>query len=232
MIAPERFLRIQKMLASRQPDLTVVMDNVNKPHNLSAIIRSCDAVGIHDLYAVSSKKSIHTTQNAAAGAGHWTNLHLCKDIGALCRKLGMEGMQVLAATNTEESRDFRTIDFTLPTAIVLGAEWEGVSAEAIHAADMAITIPMYGMVESLNVSVAAALILFEAERQRSLKGMYRTRRLEESLYRKLLFELSYPRLSRQLREKGGAYPELDEDGGIVLEEMEQENRPSPSASSI
>jgi len=220
------------MLASRQPDLTVVMDNVNKPHNLSAIIRSCEAVGIHDLYGVSTKKSIYTTQNAAAGAGRWTNLHLSKDIGRLCSNLSQEGMQVLVATNTEESRDFRTIDFTLPTAIVLGAEWEGVSAEAIRAADTAITIPMYGMVESLNVSVAAALILFEAERQRSLKGMYRTQRLEESHYRKLLFELSYPRLSRQLREKGAAYPELNDNGAIVLEEMEQENLPSPSSSSI
>ncbi|MDP8305471.1 MAG: tRNA (guanosine(18)-2'-O)-methyltransferase TrmH [Candidatus Chlorobium antarcticum] len=220
------------MLCARQPDLTVVMDNVNKPHNLSAIIRSCDAVGIHDLYAVSSKKSIYTTQNAAAGAGRWTNLHLSKDIGTLSGKLKLEGKQVLVATNTDGSRDFRKIDFTLPTAIVLGAEWEGVSPEAIEAADMAITIPMHGMVESLNVSVAAALILFEAERQRTLKGMYLTRRLEEERYRKMLFELSYPRLSRQLREKGAGYPLLDEDGGIGVEEMEQENRPSPSASSI
>ncbi|TCD48446.1 tRNA (guanosine(18)-2'-O)-methyltransferase TrmH [Chlorobium sp. N1] len=215
MIDPERFRKIRRMLLRRQPDLTVVMDSVNKPHNLSAVIRSCDAVGIHDLYAVTKKKSVHTRQHAAAGSSRWTDLHLHTDIREVCRELRTKGMQLLAATGAPGSVDFRRFDFTRPTAVILGAEWDGVSKAALLEADHLIMVPTHGMVESLNVSVAAAVVLFEAERQRTLKGMYLERQLEEERYRRLLFELSYPRLSDQLREKGLPYPPLDEDGGIV-----------------
>ncbi|ABB24117.1 tRNA (guanosine(18)-2'-O)-methyltransferase TrmH [Pelodictyon luteolum] len=219
MIDSERFRQIRSMLRRRQPDLTVVMDNVNKPHNLSALIRSCDAVGIHDLHAVSKQRSIHTRQHAAAGSSRWTRLHLWHEIKEPCSALRREGMQLLAATNVAAAVDFREIDYTLPTAVILGAEWDGVSKEAIGEADRTIMVQTHGMVESLNVSVAAAVILFEAERQRSLNGMYRELRMEEEQYRRLLFELSYPRLAEQLTLKKLPYPALDEDGGIFPLEM-------------
>lgn len=218
MIDPERFRKIRHMLRQRQPDLTVVMDSVNKPHNLSAVIRSCDAVGIHDLYAVTRKRSVHTRQHAAAGSSRWTDLHLHTDIAEVCAELRGRGMQLLAATGAPGSVDFREIDYTRPTALILGAEWDGVSQAALAEADRLVMVPTHGMVESLNVSVAAAVILFEAERQRRMKGMYDGMRMEEGRFRELLFELSYPRLSDQLREKGLPYPPLDEEGGIVREE--------------
>jgi tRNA (guanosine-2'-O-)-methyltransferase len=202
VIAPERFQKIRAMLHHRQPDLTVVMDNVNKAHNLSAIIRSCDCVGIGEL---------HT----AAGASKWTNVHLYTDVESAYQTLAEAGMQILVATNRDGCRDFRSVDYTLPTAIVVGAEWDGISNEAIEGADHAITIPMVGMGESLNVSVATAVMLFEAQRQRAAKGMYDAPQLAPETLQQMLFELSYPTLSRQLREEQLPYPPLDEQGNFA-----------------
>ena len=205
------------MLLHRQPDLTVVMDNVNKAHNLSAILRSCDCVGIGQVHAVSYRKYIHAKQNnAAAGASKWTALNLYHDIETVYNKLALEGMQILAATNNEGCMDFRDIDYTIPTAIVVGAEWDGISEEAVKGADHTISIPMLGMGESLNVSAATAVILFEVQRQRENKGMYRKLQLEPELFDRLLFEATYPRLSRELKEQGAPYPKLDDQGDIIL----------------
>ncbi len=203
------------MLLHRQPDLTVVMDNVNKAHNLSAIIRSCDSVGISEIHAVSYRKSIYTEQNAAAGASKWITLNLYPDIVAAYKKLSEYGMQILVATNSEGGLDFRNVDYTIPTAIVLGAEWDGISEEAIKGANNIIMVPMLGMGESLNVSVATAVILFEAQRQRANKGMYSKRQLKQECFERMLFEFAYPRLSRELREKGYPYPPLDEQGNLL-----------------
>ena len=233
MISPERFQKIHTMLRNRQPDLTVVMDNVNKAHNLSAIIRSCDCVGIGEIHAISCRKSIYTEQNAAAGTSKWITLNLYPDVESAYKKLTTSGMQILVATNREECQDFRNIDYTIPTALVVGAEWDGISEEAIKGADHAITIPMLGMGESLNVSVATAVILFEAQRQRSLKGMYDQPRIKPEALEKMLFELTYPRLSRELREKELPCPPLDEEGrifkstyhGITGHDSTEDNKP-------
>ncbi|MEI7789177.1 MAG: tRNA (guanosine(18)-2'-O)-methyltransferase TrmH [Chlorobiaceae bacterium] len=214
-ISPERFRKIRQMLLHRQPDLTVVMDNVNKAHNLSAIIRSCDSVGICEIHAVSYRKTIYTEQNAAAGASKWSTLNLYTDIEMVYSKLSADGMQIIVATNSEGCIDFRNIDYTAPTALVVGAEWDGISKEAIMGAAHAITVPMLGMIESLNVSVATAVILFEAQRQRALKGMYLVPQLAPACFERLLFEFSYPKLSRELTLQGDPYPMLDELGGIM-----------------
>ncbi len=202
------------MLLHRQPDLTVVMDNVNKAHNLSAIIRSCDGVGVGEIHAVSYRKSIYTEQKAAAGASKWVTMNMYPDIETVYRKLSEKGMQILVATNREGCRDFRSVDYTIPTALVVGAEWDGISEEAIKGANHAIMVPMLGMGESLNVSVATAVILFEAQRQRGEKGMYSKPRLDQECFERMLFEFAYPRLSKELREKGAPYPPLDEQGGL------------------
>ncbi len=202
------------MLRHRQPDLTVVMDNVNKAHNLSAIIRSCDSVGINEIHAVSYRKSIYTEQNAAAGASKWITMNLYPDIASVYKKLSTCGMQILVAANKEGSLDFRDVDYSIPTALVVGAEWDGISEMAINGATDTITVPMLGMGESLNVSVATAVILFEAQRQRKEKGMYHQPRFKPECFERMLFEFAYPRLSRELREKGAPYPSLDEQGGL------------------
>ena len=203
------------MLLHRQPDLTVVMDNVNKAHNLSAIIRSCDSVGICEIHAVSYRKTIYTEQNAAAGASKWSTLNLYHNIEMVYSKLSEDGMQIVVASNMEDGLDFRKIDYTAPTALVVGAEWDGISKEAIKGAAHTITVPMLGMLESLNVSVATAVILFEAQRQRAQKGMYSVPQLEPECFERMLFEFSYPQRSRKLKQNCDPYPQLDEEGVII-----------------
>ena len=214
LISPDRYRKIRNMLLHRQPYLTVVMDNVNKAHNLSAIIRSCDGVGIHEIHAVSYRQSIYTEQNAAAGASKWITMNLYPDIETVYKKVSETGMQILVATNREGCLDFRNVDYTRPTALVVGAEWDGISEEGIKGADHSIMVPMLGMGESLNVSVATAVILFEAQRQRAEKGMYSKPQLKPEQVERMLFEFCYPRLSRELREKGTPYPPLDEQGRL------------------
>ena len=123
-------------------------------------------------------------------------------------------MQVLVTNLSAQAVDFRDIDYTQPTAIILGQEKTGVTAEAIALADHEIIIPMVGMVQSLNVSVAAALVLYEAQRQRQLAGMYDTQQLSEQVCQKVLFEGAFPRLKEICDRKGLPYPQIDNNGHI------------------
>jgi len=191
------------------------MDNVNKPHNLSAIIRSCDAVGIETVHAVAVDKLIRNRQSAAKGSDKWVELRSHATTQEALDFLRKSGMQILVAHYGEASVDFRTVDYTKPAAIVMGAELHGPSGAAISGADRLIHIPMQGMVESLNVSVAAAVILFEAQRQRMEAGLYRTPRFPDEYLKRRLFELAYPLVSKKLSSQGIAYPELDDEGKIT-----------------
>ena len=215
LVSPERFRKIRELLEKRQTDLTLVMDNVNKPHNLAAIIRSCDAVGIHQVHAISYRSSIKTKQHTAAGASRWLRVRLSESIEPVGEKLREAGAQILVAHYCPEAVDFRSIDYTRPTAIVMGEELKGPSQAALDLADNFIYIPMMGMVESLNVSVAAALILFEAQRQRQKAGLYDAKHFSDADFDRLLFEYTYPRLSHVLREQGKPYPRLDENGAFT-----------------
>lgn len=214
MIAPERFQKIRKLLEKRQTDLTLVMDNVNKSHNLAAIIRSCDAIGIHQMHAVSYRSSIKTRQHIAAGASKWVKVSISESVVPVGKKLRDAGMQILVASWRPDAVDFRSIDYTRPTAIIMGEELTGPSEEAINLADRLIYIPMSGMVDSLNVSVAAAVILFEAQRQRADAGSYDTKHFSDADFERLLFEYTYPRLGAVLRDQGKPYLKLDENGAF------------------
>lgn len=211
-MTPERFRRLRSVLLRRQPDLTVLMERVNKPHNFSAILRSCDAVGVLEAHAVHPEGGVAIHHDTAAGATRWVRVHSHPDVASATDRLRARGFQILAAHLSDEAVDFRRADFTRPTAVMMGAELFGVSEQGLEGADGYVTIPMQGFVESLNVSVAAALLLFEAMRQREAAGMYRTSRLDPEVFRRTLFEWAYPRQARILREQGRPYPRLAEDG--------------------
>ncbi len=213
-MTPERFRKLKMVLARRQPDLTVLAADVHKPHNISAIVRTCDAVGIHRVHAVSPSGEFHHHRMASGGSRHWVGLTLHPSLTGAVEALREAGWRLVAAHPTDSARDFREIDYTRRTAIVLGSELEGLEREAIDAADETITIPMAGMVESLNVSVAAALILYEAQRQRSDAGMYDTSRLDAETFDRTLFEWAYPEIAARLQRLGQAYPALREDGEL------------------
>ena len=214
-MTPERFQRISRTLDRRQPDLTVIMEGVHKPHNLSAIQRSCDAVGVLELHAVAPDRPYRPRKGAASGSEKWVEVHNHADAPAAIAGLQRRGFQVLAAHLSDRAQDFRSPDYTRPTALLLGTEKYGVSEAALACVDGEVTIPMVGMVASLNVSVAAAVLLYEAQRQRQVAGLYDRCRLDPEHYRRLLFEWGYPRLAARYRALGLPYPALGPEGELL-----------------
>ncbi len=201
-MTPKRFQKIKDMLKRRQPDLTVITDNVHKPHNLAAIIRSCDAIGIGNIYCLSkNEEKVGVNLKAASGTNRWVKMHIFDSATKLCEKLKSDGITIYIANNHGISLDFKDVDFTIPTAIVLGAELNGISPELKFLSDHEISIPMNGMAENLNVSVANAVILFEIQRQREMAGLYEKTRLDKTQFDKLLFEFSYPKIANIFKKK-------------------------------
>lgn len=209
---PRRYARIREMLALRQPDLTVCMEQVHKPHNVSAIIRTADAVGVHQVHAVWPGSRMRTMYSSAAGSNSWVQVKTHPNITQAVTQLKAQGMQILATHLSDSAVDFREIDYTRPTCILMGQEKTGITPEALELADRDIIIPMIGMVQSLNVSVASALILYEAQRQRQNAGMYCRENsslpLEEQ--QRLLFEGGYPVLAKVAKRKGLPYPHVND----------------------
>jgi tRNA (guanosine-2'-O-)-methyltransferase len=168
-----------QVLNFRQSDLTVVCENIHDPHNVSAILRSCDAVGIpavHLLYT--SEKFPKLGRKSSASANKWIEIKKHKKHQELKQVLQELQMVIYATSLDSSAGNIYEIDWTKPSAIILGNEHRGVSDEALQIADQKIAIPMFGMVESLNVSVAAAVILYEVCRQRMQAGRYRIKKEE------------------------------------------------------
>jgi len=176
----ERLKRIDDSLSHKQPTLQVMLANVHSSQNLSAIIRSADAVGVLDIfYSSKENKTLRIHKTITQGAHRWTHRHRITDghtVKFLQEKKN-EGFQVIVTHLEERAVSFRDIDYTKPTLLVMGNEKEGVSSEIIAEATDVIVIPMQGMVQSLNVSVATALILYEAQRQLEDAGKYLTPQL-------------------------------------------------------
>ncbi|GGW84566.1 tRNA (guanosine(18)-2'-O)-methyltransferase TrmH [Alteromonas halophila] len=213
-MSPERHQRIREVLRQRQLDLTVCLENVHKPHNVSAIVRTCDAIGIHRVHTVWDER--HKLRGGTAmGSQQWVRTTNHDTIGEAAAALKAQDMQILVTNLSQTAVDFRDVDYTRPTAILFGQERYGVSNEAVALADQDIVIPMVGMVQSLNVSVAAALILYEAQRQRQIAGLYDKATLPDEECQQLLFEAGYPRLQKMCKRKGIAYPPIDDHGHIV-----------------
>ena len=217
-MTPERFEKLKAILKGRQMDLTVVMENVHKPHNLAAVARSCDAVGVFEAHAISEKADVVLKARAASGSRKWVGVKRHANVDEAYAHLRRKGMKILCAHFDEGAVDFRSVDFTQPTAIVVGAELDGITDEAVAKADGSVIVPMLGMVQSLNVSVATALILYEAQRQRLEKGMYDTRAMDDEMYHTLLFEWGYPRLIPFYKKQGKPYPAIDDGGNLILGE--------------
>jgi len=166
------------------------MDYVFSSHNLSAIVRTCDAVNVGKLYYRHQRK-VRLNNDITMGAHKWIFHEYVEDIEEFYKNIKKEGYQVVVTLLDEETVDFREVDYTKPTLIVLGNEVDGASDISIKYADKKVIIPMYGMSQSLNVSVANAVILYEAQRQRAAKGMYDTPSLPEDVIEKTLKKWAY-----------------------------------------
>ena len=146
-------------------NLTVLLEKVDKPHNLSAILRSCDAVGVLEAHAVCKEGKTNTFNSTAQGSQKWVTLNEYQTIESAGKAIKQKGFKLYGTNLSSKSLDYRECDFTKPTAFVLGTEKWGRSQTANQLMDQSIYIPMRGMVQSLNVSVATATLLFEALRQ-------------------------------------------------------------------
>jgi tRNA (guanosine-2'-O-)-methyltransferase len=171
--SPERTGKIDRAISRRQPTLTVVLENIHDTHNMNAILRSCDAVGVlkvHLVYYIESFPKL--APGSSSGAYKWLDYEQHTSVKSCFEKLRADGFQILATRIDENAKSLFDCDLARPTAIVMGNEHRGISDEVVALADRTIYIPMMGMAESLNVSVASAVCLFEAFRQRQKAGMY------------------------------------------------------------
>jgi len=214
-MTPERLAFFNRIFDNRQVDLTLVNDGIHKQQNLSAIVRSCDAMGVGVVHRVFDDRTARTFRGTAMGSQKWVDIHTYSNVSDAIVPLKESGMQIVAAHLCDEAVDYREIDYTKPTAIVVGNERFGVSDAGMSLADHAVTIPMYGAVESFNVSVASAIILAEAQRQRAAAGMYGERKMAKADVDRIMFEVSQPALAEYCQRKGLDYPELDENGELI-----------------
>jgi len=172
-LSEKRRQRIDGVLSRRQKDLTLVMDNIWDPHNVSAVLRSCDAFGVSDVHLYYTTSQWPDLGRKSSGsAKKWIRLHQHVDAGSMVEALTPGGGQVLRTGFSATARPVMDFDFTRPTAVILSNEHRGTSPELAALVPDEVYIPMQGMVQSLNVSVAAAIILYEAFTQRRRAGMY------------------------------------------------------------
>jgi tRNA (guanosine-2'-O-)-methyltransferase len=173
-----RIKKIQTVLSHRQPDLTVVMENIYDPHNVSAVFRTCDAVGVMRvelLYTV--EKFPRIGKKSSSSANKWLEQRRHTSVDECFATLRAEGFKICATRLAADAVSLYDLDLTEKVALVFGNEHRGVSDDAAAKADCNFVIPMAGMIQSLNISVACAVSLYEAMRQRLRRGQYESTRL-------------------------------------------------------
>jgi tRNA (guanosine-2'-O-)-methyltransferase len=208
-----RYQKIRDVLSQRQTDLTLLLEEVHKPHNVSAVIRSADAIGVHNIHGVWEDNNT-LRKGTSLGSQIWVKIHQHKCVKSAISHLKQQDMQVLVTHLDESAVDFRSIDYTKPTAIIMGQEKTGATDEAVALADQSIVVPMVGMVQSLNVSVASAIILYEAQRQRHTAGMYNKPSINEQESQEILFEGGFPVLFNECVRRNLPFPIINDKGCI------------------
>lgn len=186
-MTPERSTRLQQVIDKRQPDLTVVMENVFDPHNISAVMRTCDAVGIQEIYILNTQIPTHTRwgKKSSSSAAKWLTIHQFTELSACFSALRERYSRIYTTRLTEQSVSLYDMTLTERIALVFGNEKDGVSEEASSLADGNFIIPQAGIIRSLNISVACAVTLYEAFRQKSLAGHYDHPRLPDEITRQI-----------------------------------------------
>ena len=187
-MTPERRARLLAVLNKRQSDLTVVLENVFDPHNISAVMRTCDAVGVQEVYVLNTKIPRHKKFGArsSSSAAKWLSVYQFTDAEACFNALRQKYDRILTTHLSSDAVNLYDIDFTSRIALVFGNEHSGVSEEIRAMADGNFIIPQVGIIKSLNISVACAVTLYEAQRQKKLAGHYDKCRIPEGQLNELL----------------------------------------------
>ena len=185
----QRKKKFLSVLRRRQPNLTIVMEDIHDPHNVSAMLRSADAAGVLEVQLVYvNEKFPKLGRKSSASANKWIAKNSYKSINDCYEDLHDKGFLICATHLGTTSQSLYDLDLTGKVALVFGNEHRGVSSEAAKLADANFQIPMMGMIQSLNVSVACAVSLYEALRQRQQKGMYTSPSLAPAPLKKLFNE--------------------------------------------
>jgi tRNA (guanosine-2'-O-)-methyltransferase len=168
-----RIARLRAALERRQPDLHLVLENVHDPHNVSAVLRTCDAVGVGTVHLVYTYETFPKIGKASSASAYkWTNIERHESIESCYASLRSAGCRIYATDLGERAVELYALEMASPVALVFGNEHRGVSEEASRGADGNLVIPMVGLIQSLNISVACAVTLYEAMRQRRVAGLY------------------------------------------------------------
>ena len=173
--------RLRRVLERRQPDLHLLLENVHDPHNVSAVLRTCDAVGVGTVHLLYTNEAFPKLgHGASAGIAKWTNVVRHSSIASAIEHLHSIDARVLTTKLASDTESIYQSNFTGRLALCFGNEHRGISDELAEAADGNLVIPMVGLVESLNISVACAVALFEVYRQREAEGLYERPRMDST----------------------------------------------------
>lgn len=192
-MTPERREKLLHVLGNRQVNLAVVMENVHDPHNISAVMRTCDAVGIQDIYILNTKIPRHRKFGAksSSSAAKWLTVHQYEDVQLCFRELRKHYRKILTTHLSSDAVSLYDIDFTESIALVFGNEHAGVSDEIRALADGNFIIPQMGIIQSLNISVACAVSIYEACRQKKIAGHYERMSMPAERQEQLLQEWGF-----------------------------------------
>ncbi len=183
----ERSARLNFVLNHRQPDLTIVLENVFDPHNISAVMRTADSVGVQDIYILNNKIPPHRKWGAksSSSAAKWLSIHQYTDADECFDALRKRYNKIYTTHLSSDAVGMHELDLTDSVALVFGNEHSGVSEEIIAKADGNFIIPQVGIIKSLNISVACAVTLYEAYRQKNAAGHYAQTKLQGETYTSL-----------------------------------------------
>lgn len=174
-LSSTRLSKFKAVAQRRQPTLTIILENIRDPHNIAAVLRSADSVGCCEVFILYTEKvveKLEISRNISGGTKKWLDIHLYNDAEACFREVRKRYDTILATHLGREATSIYTCDFTGRVAFLFGNERDGLSANALSYADANVVIPQVGMAQSLNLSVACAVTLYEAYRQRAAAGYY------------------------------------------------------------
>lgn len=206
-MTPERSEKLLKVLSKRQANLTVVLENVQDPHNASAVMRTCDAVGIQEVYILTTKIPRHKKwgYRSSSSALKWLTIHEFDHLEECVAALRKKFSTILTTHLSSDAVSLHDINFTESIALVFGNEHAGVTEEFRALADGNFIIPQMGIIQSLNISVACAVSIYEAMRQKMNAGHYNQASLPKEQMDTILtqwgFETEEPEVYKVFKEK-------------------------------
>ena len=176
-MTPERLAKFKKVVAQRQLNLTVILENVHDIHNIGAVLRTCDSVGVAEIFVLYTEpqldeERLQLGKRSSSGARKWVDVNYYTDVEACFRHVRKKYKLVLGTHLSKDAKNLYDLDLTQSVALLFGNEHEGISEASLAHSDGNFIIPQMGMVQSLNISVACAVSLYEASRQRKEKGAY------------------------------------------------------------